>query len=695
MKFRVMNTRSTRIPSKRMKPILTAARVWAVSLLALPWASTWSQDLPFESGSTGTDGPLTFREIIIGGRSYHGAAYDAARNRLVVFGGNIGAVQGDTWLFDGVNWSRSFPATSPSQRYAHRMVWDAARAEVMMFGGHRGDVRLNDTWVWNGTTWAQKTPANSPSAREHYAMAYDGARQNVVLYGGTAGSGETWTWDGNDWTQQTPATSPPAHSNHALAYDAARQNVVLFGNQGQTWLWNGTDWARAFPASSPPAKNHLAMEYDPVRQLVILVSGSNHADTWAWNGNNWTQLSPANQPAGRHYHTLNWDAGLQRLVLVGGEVPGEGHTADTYLFDGSNWTFLSGKTQTFDMSSRVNGIWNFSTIRVPPGVTVRFVKNAGNTPVRWLATGNVTLDGVLDLNGEFGAGDLPPGIVPQGGPGGFAGGRGALRFDASGTFVGQPGQGPGGGDPGTAQQTSPENLRDGKDGQHNSAYGNAFLQPLSGGSGGGGGSSSNTGNGGNGGGGGGAILISSSRDIILNSVIRANGGSRQYSGSSQGGRGSGGGILLRADRVTGPGTLEAFGGEANNPNGRIRVEGYLRTLSGPSTPVAVVGLPSQNGNLNQVGTLTIATVDGANVVQPPTGNTQTPDVVFSEEGPVTVVVNGVGIPDGTPVALRITTSTSVIQATPVDMVGGTATFNVSSVPRGLGTLQATAQFTQN
>jgi hypothetical protein len=236
-------------------------------------------------------------------------------------------------------------------------------------------------------------------------------------------------------------------------------------------------------------------------------------------------------------------------------------------------------------------------------------------------------------------------------------------------------------------------LRDGQPGSHSGVYGNAFLQPLTGGSGGGGGSSSADWNGGNGGGGGGAILLASSRDITINGAIQALGGEYQWSNASYGGRGSGGAILLRADRVGGPGTLLAYGGAAAHPNGRIRVEAYNRTLAGSQNPTGVVGLPAASGELNQVGILTIVSVDGANVLQPPSGNLSTPDVVFTDAGPVSVVVNGVGIPNGTPVTLRVTTAHSVITGGPVDMVAGTATVIVT-VPAGVGTLQATAQFVQ-
>jgi hypothetical protein len=574
------------------------------------------------------------------------------------------------------------------------MVWDAARGEIVLFGGGISGqgIVYNDTWVWNGETWTQKAPANSPVPRSDFALAYDAARQRVVLFGGTLstqGTQETWLWDGNNWTLVDPATKPPAGSGNAMTYDAAREEVVLFSGWNQTWTWNGSNWTQR-GSHSFANRTTPAMAYDPIREVVLLNGGSGLRETWSWDGSGWTQLAPADSPLGTQFHTMVWDDARQRMVLFGGQHGLESYSADTWLWDGTTWSFAGGKAQTFDMTDRPDGIWNFTTITVPAGVTVRFNKNAANTPVRWLATGDVTIDGTLILNGERGDRDLPVGTVARGGPGGFDGGRRAVRVDVSGSSIGSPGQGPGGGLPGTA--VDPTNLRDGQPGQYRDAYGNVFLQPLLGGSGGGGGASSETLNGGHGGGGGGAIMIASSRDIFLNGSIHANGGDQGlFSGSSYGGRGSGGAILLRADRVLGNGILEAFGGTSSFPNGRIRVEAYVRALGGAQVPPAVVGLPAPNGELNLVGTLTIVSVDGANVSQPSSGNLQTPDVVFSEAGPVSVVVNATGIPDGTPVTLRVATADSVILAGPVNLTGGSVAFGVT-VPKGLGTLQAIAEF---
>jgi hypothetical protein len=528
-------------------------------------------------------------------------------------------------------------------------------------------------------------------------VAYDGARQRVVMFGGAVGGGETWLWDGVNWAQALPAASPQVTGNSAMAYDAARQEVVLFGNYGQTWIWNGTNWVQRGSLTVPAARSFPVLVYDPVRQKVVMFSGSNYQDTWLWDGVNWTQAAPSVSPTGMQYHRAVWDGARQRVVLFGGDVANvDNYSADTWLWDGTTWVFWSGKTQTFDMTGRASGVWNFTTINVPPSVTVRFKKNAQNTPVRWLATGNVQIDGTIDLNGSFGANALAPGISAAGGPGGYDGGRGGVAFNSSASYAGTPGQGPGGGLPGTSPQTSPTNLRDAGWGSYNgttTTYGNVYLQPLLGGSGGGGGASSDTSNGGNGGGGGGAILIASSLDIFLNGLIRANGGDREYGGGSYGGVGSGGAILLRADRVTGAGTLQAYAANTGTPNGRIRVEAYVRSMTGSRVPAEVVALPAANGELNQLGTLTVVSVDGVNVVQPPSGNLQTPDVVFSDSGPVTVVVQGSGLLDGTPVRLRVTTGGSVIEAGPQNLVGNAVSFTVT-VPAGVGTVQAIATVTQ-
>ena len=82
-----------------------------------------------------------------------------------------------------------------------------------------------------------------------------------------------------------------------------------------------------------------------------------------------------------------------------------------------------------------DGIFNYTTVNIPVGVTVTFRKNVTNTPLVMLATGNVTVAGTLQLSGTnstnvgaAGDGNLgddgQPGV---GGPGGYDGGIGSVR----------------------------------------------------------------------------------------------------------------------------------------------------------------------------------------------------------------------------------------------------------------------------
>lgn len=529
------------------------------------------------------------------------------------------------------------------------MTYDSNRREIVLFGGLEGPTtaypRPTDTWVWNGTNWLQRFPANSPTGRSGHRLVYDEARREVVLFAGV-GQNDTWVWDGVNWTQRQPLNSPPGRQEYVIAHDRVHEQVVLFGGidsqaLNDTWIWNGSNWNQKLPARSPQERFSAGADYDPVRERVIVAGGapnfsSTLADTWAW--------------------------------------------------DGANWLAVSGNYQTIDVSAKPGGVWNFTSIFVPGNLTVLFKNGSGNGPVRWLASGDVRIDGIIDASGFSGAAGGLSTRAREGGPGGFAGGLGGLPSFQGSPFAGTPGQGPGGGAPGT------NSGQNGLNGTHASTYGSPFIQPLIGGSGGGG-SGSAVGSAGNlGGAGGGVIQISSSRDIIVNGTIKANGGAG-YNGS---GAGAAGAIQLRADRITLSSSARL---EATN-DGRVRLESIERSLAGTILPTnafnVVVSLPVADPAGAQ-STLRVISVAGANVVQPPGGDLFNPDVTFSQAGDITVTVQGQNIPDGTPVRLRVTMIGNVINKPaagepPVLLSGGTATFTLT-VPRGRGTIQAFAEFT--
>src|SRR5437773_2395211 len=75
-------------------------------------------------------------------RLYSAMAYDAAHGQVVLFGGYsctlVCGPANDTWVWDGTNWTQKSPANSPPVRAYHTMAYDAARARVTLFGGNQG-----------------------------------------------------------------------------------------------------------------------------------------------------------------------------------------------------------------------------------------------------------------------------------------------------------------------------------------------------------------------------------------------------------------------------------------------------------------------------------------------------------------------------------------------------------------------------
>lgn len=194
-------------------------------------------------------------------RMRHAMAYDSGRGRAVLFGGLSSGSTGllaDTWEFDGStnSWAQVLPATSPPYREGHAMAYDAARQRIVLFGGWNGSSALADTWEWTGSGWVAKFTLTYPSARTSSALAYDAARQRVVLFGGDGNPsfrGDTWEFDGLSWVQLNPTASPSPRLGHGMAYDQSMHRVVLFGGSngpaiGGTWI-NGPMPALASAAS--------------------------------------------------------------------------------------------------------------------------------------------------------------------------------------------------------------------------------------------------------------------------------------------------------------------------------------------------------------------------------------------------------------------------------------------------------------
>ena len=212
-----------------------------------------------------------------------------------------------------------------------------------------------------------------------------------------------------------------------------------------------------------------------------------------------------------------------------------------------------------------DGVLRYTTVNVAAGATLTFAPNALNTPVYLLATGDVIIDGIIDVSGGNGTSV----IGGRGGPGGFDGGppgvAGALPGDGKGPGAGKAGTGGfGAASAGGAAFLDVPIDPSANDGV---PYGSPLLVPIIGGSGGGGES-----NGVGGGGGGGAIVIASNTRIAIsfNALVKARGGLADFN------EGSGGGVRFVAPLVQGDGQIDVGGGN-RGANGRVRVDSIDKT----------------------------------------------------------------------------------------------------------------------
>ncbi|NOX27632.1 MAG: hypothetical protein GXP21_05515 [Gammaproteobacteria bacterium] len=419
--------------------------------------------------------------------------------------------------------------------------------------------------------------------------------------------------------------------------------------------------------------------------------------------------------------------------------------------------FDSGSTETdgaftptvnTQLTLPADGIFNFTNVNIPTGVTITFQRNATNTPVTILASGDVTIDGTIDVSGgnatnvgTAGDGNVgDDGLPGIGGPGGFDGGAGG---DANGNRIAATGLGPGAGAGGAVSTTTNFNCGGGGanygdntalgasgrpqttgtcrvdandtfSGSEGTPYGSENLLPLIGGSGGGGGGAGRVFSGSGGGGGGGAILIAVSGAASINGSILANGGSsgsssgsdRAGSGSTGGG-GSGGAIRIVASTLQGNGSISAnFGSIGGNSFtstsnggrgglGRIRLEAESFNFVSSTTPlfsffepqdIFVPGLPN----------LRITSVAGVAAPASPTGSA---DILLpaGTANPVTVAFVSSGVPVGNTVQLTVTPAsappTSTLSgALSGDIVNATASATIE-LPEGPSTLSAQVSFT--
>ena len=244
-------------------------------------------------------------------------AYEAARQRIVLFGGSRVArdgrgstLLGDTWTWDGKDWQRQAPSFSPSPRFGTVMTYDSERRVVVLFGGYgRPNEFFYDTWAWDGSAWKQLSAA--PPSRFYGnadAMTYDRNGRRTMFFcfpGGLPSEQAMWFFDGSVWTRQQLPPDQLPFDGQGMVYDEALGRIVEFGGEdagvppsgrsvrSDMWVWNGRSWSLLRASHTPPPRLSMSIVYDSHRRQLVVFGGLDGADrplgdTWIWDGSTWT-----------------------------------------------------------------------------------------------------------------------------------------------------------------------------------------------------------------------------------------------------------------------------------------------------------------------------------------------------------------------------------------------------------------------
>lgn len=356
--------------------------------------------------SSGAGGPAAYPAA----RSDAAMAYDPSDGNVVMFGGfdNAGHPLGDTWTWDGSNWSQQHPATSPPPLSDAVMAYDPSARELVLFGGSS----LGPFAGTSGSGCAVILPAPAVSGVpgvETTAMPIP-ARPSVpdcTPSPAPAPAAATWTWNGSTWRHA--ASGGPAFELGRTwsATDPAANRVLLvsagwdWGSPAvlcaagipchgpgpappavQTWSWDHGKWQRiqaafpATPASDSYSAEPLSLVTDPVSGHLALVSQSfpvitcDRAITGGpssapapcpeamkpqaitvfteWNGTGWGNVRQVHDASGPPFAgPLAFDPSIHALVFIGPDpaaAPRDSQARATWLWNGSWSKVAAGST---------------------------------------------------------------------------------------------------------------------------------------------------------------------------------------------------------------------------------------------------------------------------------------------------------------------------------------------------------------
>ncbi|HEX8155077.1 MAG TPA: kelch repeat-containing protein, partial [Thermoanaerobaculia bacterium] len=265
----------------------------------------------------------------------------------------------DTWIWQNNDWHELTPASSPGRRKLAGAAFDSARDRVVLYGGHRlSDDRkrlenLRDTWEFDGTTWT-RVAENGPELSKPI-LEYDPIRNETIMLGFTsAGATQMYRFNAQThvWTRIEHSTIPLCVNEATLNWNPDRQRIIFTGGfcagmipgaPAEVLEWNGESWAAQNSLTAPSRVFGHAAAYDQIRDNLVTFagttsSGTSNVSTYVLErGSNWRFIFDAQTPAPRSLAAADTDPDSGAIWLYSGVVdPGSGST-DLWRYANGDW----------------------------------------------------------------------------------------------------------------------------------------------------------------------------------------------------------------------------------------------------------------------------------------------------------------------------------------------------------------------
>ncbi len=207
------------------------------------YGDAYLNDVWAYSFDTHTWSALTAENAAPSPRGGGAAVWDSKLDRMILLcgRGNAGVLFNEVWSLSlsGIpHWDQLVPSgAAPLKRWLNGAAYDAPRNRILMFGGDGG--LPAELWELDlsGSTpvWGQLTTSGGPAGISSLGLI-DSTRNRLVLMGGGL-----WTLSltgAPGWTQWQPASGLPTwHSADRAVFDYARDRIVVSGDE--TWA---IDW---------------------------------------------------------------------------------------------------------------------------------------------------------------------------------------------------------------------------------------------------------------------------------------------------------------------------------------------------------------------------------------------------------------------------------------------------------------------